>query len=153
VPRWFRGAAAPLRIALRIAGSARWEPIPPESARPEPRAAERARGRGQSSPGDGHGRLLLGAHGDAALQVVQLAEVLPQRAAALEVPGYVDGALEGKERRRRRRKGPPRLGERVRQEPARFVAGSAGRRGRPGSGSSGMKRPCQKEQGLTENTC
>lgn len=90
------GAAALLWVSLRISGSTRWEPILP-SAMPEPHARERVRGRGSSSPCDGHCRLLLGAHGDAALQVVELAKVLPQRAAALEVPGHVDGALEGRE--------------------------------------------------------
>lgn len=48
------------------------------------------------SPRDGHRRLLLGAHGDAALQVVELTEVFAQRAAALEVPGDIDSALEGR---------------------------------------------------------
>lgn len=63
-------------------------------------APHRKEGKGKrqwDSPRNGDSRLLLGAHGDAALQVVELAKVLPQRAAALEVPGHVDGALQGRE--------------------------------------------------------
>lgn len=46
-----------------------------------------------TSPCNGDCSLLLGAHGDPALQVVELAKVFPQCAAALEVPGHVDGTL------------------------------------------------------------
>lgn len=90
------GAVALFWVSFRISGSSRWEPILP-SAMPEPHTGDRVQGRSSSSPCDGDRRLLLGAHGDAALQVVELAEVLPQRAAALKVPGHVDGALERRE--------------------------------------------------------
>lgn len=52
-----------------------------------------------TSPCNGNCSLLLGAHGDPALQVVELAKVFPQCAAALEVPGHVHGAL-GRQRKR-----------------------------------------------------
>lgn len=53
----------------------------------------------QPSPGDGDRGLLLSTHGDPALQVVELPEIFPQRAAALEVPGDVDGVLEGRKKK------------------------------------------------------
>lgn len=40
-------------------------------------------------PGDGHSSLLARSHGNAALEVMQLAKVLPQRAAALEIPRHI----------------------------------------------------------------
>lgn len=55
-----------------------------------------APGQVMCSPGNGDSCLLLSTHGDATLQVVELAKVLPQCAAALKVPGHVDSALEGK---------------------------------------------------------
>lgn len=53
------------------------------------------------SPRDGDRGLLLGTHRDPALQVVELPEVFPQRAAALEVPGDVHGVLGGERERGR----------------------------------------------------
>lgn len=91
------------------------------------------------SPCDGDRSLLLGAHGDPALQVVELAKVFPQCAAALEVPRHIHGALGEREREEEAAQGwaahrvgwqraqcPPGLQQGVQMGAGAFLQGTAG---------------------------
>lgn len=122
---------------------------------PRPHARQRVWGSSSSSPCNGDRRLLLGAHGNAALQVVELAKVLAQRAAALEVPGHIDGTLEGRKEEGKATMGTGAVGQE--QEPAGFVVRRIGW-GRSLCGGDGQSWafagcPGRKELGFMKKTC